>query len=287
MYKRHYLSSCFPDLDPESLKELRESITKIGIQEPVRLYQGEILDGWHRYTIATELGLDCPAFELDKDIDATDFVKSTMARRSMTQSQKAVSIVKISEWRTAGNKHGPQDHVAKTNAEMAKAAGVGTKAIGRAKNVEKKGTDAVKDAVKSGKIGLSKASAIVELPKDQQAAAIDKPLPKKEKPKKTTPKKKEVVPDYDERDDLNDKIRHLHEEVEQLKVELALKFMPENRESAQEIIDSQKKQIQDLAVELDAVKQSRNTLMVENSELKKQCASYQRQLKKVNNGKAS
>lgn len=182
MYERHYLSACLPDLTAEEYKDLKASIKKIGVQVPVILYDNQVLDGWHRYRAVTELDLECPAFDLDKDVDPVDFVRSSMARRSMTSSQKALAVVKISDWKSVGdNQHLRVAHdepPSKSTTQMAKEAGVAIEQIKRAKKVAENAVEEVQEAVKSGKIGVFKASEIANLPAEEQAAAIDKPIKK-------------------------------------------------------------------------------------------------------------
>lgn len=70
----------------------------------------------------------------------------------------------------------------------------GKPTIEQAKSVIKNATPEVQKAVKSGKIGLSKAQKLAKLPKDQQAAAIDKPIIAPERPRLT----EDYGPDADE-----------------------------------------------------------------------------------------
>ena len=75
----------------------------------------------------------------------------------------------------------------KTNAELSKISGVHANTIKQAKAVQTKAAPEVVEAVKRGEIGLPKAAAISKLPKDQQVAAINKPISKQEKPRTVEP----------------------------------------------------------------------------------------------------
>ncbi len=192
--KQHPLSSAWVSMNDEDFQALKDSIENIGVQNPITLFDGMVIDGWHRYTAATELGMNCPAVELG-DVDPCDFVMAqNKHRRHTTQSQMAMAATEVNAWRaTAGrpvNCAGPAQ-LPKTSQEMAQAAGVGVRSIVQAKAVKTKAAPEVIDAVKRGELGLEKAAAIAKLPKEQQAEAISKPLPAS-KPKAAEPAEPET-----------------------------------------------------------------------------------------------
>lgn len=50
---RHELSAFFRDMPDEDYQSLLESVSKYGfVDNVIRLYEGQILDGWHRYRAA-------------------------------------------------------------------------------------------------------------------------------------------------------------------------------------------------------------------------------------------
>ena len=107
--------------------------------------------------------------------------------------------------------------------------------------------------------------------------------PKKKEPELKEPAKQEPpkAEEFDPRDEL---IEHLTKENEDLTMNLALAHMggtEEQQNEAREIINTLREEVRVLKIELVAVKQSRDTFQQENSQLKQQCASYQRQLKKL------
>jgi ParB-like chromosome segregation protein Spo0J len=87
---QHPLSAAFPAMLTDEFQDLKDSINNIGVQNPITLLDGMVLDGWHRYSIAIGFGMDCPMVELPDDIDPIDFVKAqNSARRHLTLSQTA------------------------------------------------------------------------------------------------------------------------------------------------------------------------------------------------------
>jgi len=186
-YKQHPLSSAFPAMTDNEFKELRDSIEVNGVLNPITIYEGMVIDGWHRYKAANEANVDCPETELDDWIDPKDFVLAqNKNRRHITMAQLALATTAVYQWSSVGrpNNSALSARLNKTNDELAEISGTSKRTIAQAKKVMTDAVPEVQEAVKSGKIGLSKAQAISKLPKDQQAAAIDKALPKEapEKP---------------------------------------------------------------------------------------------------------
>jgi ParB-like chromosome segregation protein Spo0J len=178
-YEQHPLSAAFPPMTPEEFQSLKDSVNENGVLNPITIYEGMVLDGWHRYQAALELGMDCPEAELDDWIDPKDFVLAqNKNRRHITMSQLAMATAAVYDWISVGrpNNSAMMAPLNKTNDELAEISGTSKRTIARAKTVMKNATPEVQDAVKSGKIGLYKAQEISKLPKDKQAAAIDKPI---------------------------------------------------------------------------------------------------------------
>lgn len=105
-YTQHPLSAVYPPLSASEFQSLKDSIDNIGVQNPITLYQGQIIDGWHRYCAAKELGMSCPTKELGGDVDLRDYAKSQGARRNLTASQMALVITQIYDWQPHGVKGG-------------------------------------------------------------------------------------------------------------------------------------------------------------------------------------
>jgi ParB-like chromosome segregation protein Spo0J len=175
-------------MTPEEFESLRESIHVNGVLNPITIHEGMVLDGWHRYLASIELGMDCPEAELEDWIDPKDFVLAqNKNRRHITMSQLAMATAAVYEWISVGrpNNSAMMAELNKTDSELAEISGTSVRTISRAKAVMKNATPEVQNAVKSGKIGLYKAQEISKLPKDEQAAAIDKPIIAPERPRLT------------------------------------------------------------------------------------------------------
>jgi len=97
------------------------------------------------------------------------------------------------------------------------------------------------------------------------------------KAKKQLPKQEE--PEYDPTDDMRESIAVLNEELEKASRAAAAGVLAEGMEDAQQIMERQAEEIKTLKAENDGLKATRDTMMVEIRELKKQCAYYQKKLK--------
>lgn len=188
-YEQHELSAAFPSMPEGDLQALAQDIKENGLHSPIVLYQGKVLDGWHRVGACSRAGVNIRAIEY-KGKNPVAFVKShNWHRRHMTESQKAMTQVRLSEWREPGrqNKSATVADLPPTSAEMASEAGVSERTIISAKAVEKNGTDILKAAVIEGEISVSKAASVAKKPKSEQAKALKdakEPKPKKAKPVK-------------------------------------------------------------------------------------------------------
>lgn len=178
-YAQHPLSAAFPAMSAEDFQALTDSIDNIGIQNPITLFEGMVIDGWHRYSAALRLGMDCPTVELG-DVDPREFVMAqNKARRHTTQAQLAMATTAVYQWHPAHRQEAHTECEVKTNSQLAAIAGVHPNTITQAKTVTAQAAPAVVAAVNRGELGLPKAAAIAKLPQAEQAAAISKPLPRK------------------------------------------------------------------------------------------------------------
>jgi hypothetical protein len=92
-YIAHPLANMFPMIEGNAFEELKRDIAAQGILEPIRLYQGMILDGRNRYAAGKACG---HTFTLDDFVqwegtlaDAEAWVISTnLHRRQLTTKQK-------------------------------------------------------------------------------------------------------------------------------------------------------------------------------------------------------
>ena len=282
-YQQHPLSAAFPAMAAEDFQGLKDSIENIGVQNPITIFEGMVVDGWNRYKAANELGMDCPSKELDAWIDPVAFVRAqNKDRRHLPLSAWALIEVSLREWKPS---HRPDkgelsSPLLASNQEMADAVGVTKRTIQQAKAVQSNATPEVIAAVKSGEIGLPKAAAIAKLPKEEQAAAIHKPAPKPA-PAVVEPEI-EAPPEYTELD-------AAHDQISELQAELVVARMgdipEEEKQQAAGLIAELHAEIKTLNATLAAVTLSRDTLMEERAQMLRQMKAQRAEIDRLKSTK--
>ena len=185
---QHPLSAIFPPLPDDELEALAADIKKHGLRQPIIMFEGQVLDGWHRYLACKIAGVRA----VERSYDGTNpvaFVKSAnWHRRHLSESQRAQAIVSMNEWRSPGRSaSNPVPGTGlKSTAELAKEAGTSPSTIERAKVVEERGSKVLKKAVVAGEVSGKRAAKIARLPKAEQPKAL-KAEPPKSLPKPTVP----------------------------------------------------------------------------------------------------
>lgn len=179
LFDRHPLSAAFPSMPASEQDELTLDIEKNGQREPIIIFDGMILDGWHRYNACNMLEIEPVVSNLPSDVDPVSYVISrNIHRRHLTSSQRAAAIVSCFAWSKAGDNQHTQSGVdaasipLMSNSAMASMVGVSPKTIQRAKRAEEAG---LTDAVKSGAISVEQAAIIAKLPESERAAAVENP----------------------------------------------------------------------------------------------------------------
>lgn len=101
--QRHDLSAVFQDMPDDEFLSLIESIaTKGVIDNVIKLHEGKILEGWHRYRACQELNLlrklRFQVWDTEKDGDPVNFVIArNLDRRRHTRSQVAQILLQIAQ----------------------------------------------------------------------------------------------------------------------------------------------------------------------------------------------
>ena len=152
--QRHELSSVFGDMPETDFENLVKSVEQDGFMDSlIRVLDGKVLDGWHRYQAALSLNLVRKLMFMpwddEKDGGAIAFVAArNLERRHLTASQRGQIVVFLNErfgW--GGDRSKTPDDALKTKADLAAEANVGASTIDRAVKVEKLGKS---EAVISG-----------------------------------------------------------------------------------------------------------------------------------------
>lgn len=309
-FEQHPLSALFPPMADAEYLELVDSITKIGVQNPITIYEGKVLDGWNRCRAAAEVGVECPTREFEEWIDPHDIVRAqNHARRHLTDSQRAFVAAKLANL-TNGQKASSANlqSTAVSQADAAETLKVSVRSVADAAKVLREGDDELAQAVERGEVSVSAAAKVAERPKEEQREIVQQGRVKevaraarfKGKPKRG-PKAEavraalkaamdrdkaqageaeqgEAPPDYSALDAANDQIADLQ-------AALALATLgdvsEEDRSQAKELIAALQAQVKSLNAQVAAITQSRDYLMTENAQMKQQMAAQRRELDRL------
>ena len=182
----HPIAECYPPLPPQEFAELREHIRVNGLQSPIVLFEGMILDGATRYRACLELGLE-PYFITPEISDPIAYViGQNEMRRHLTTSQKAAVAEAIANIRSGTNQYALKEHFAHAKSslsveEAAKKIGVGRDTVYRVRRARKNGIPELLPAIKAGQLDANTADKIADLPKEEQARALKAATEKKTK----------------------------------------------------------------------------------------------------------
>jgi len=93
-YPYHPICLMFPDLPDEQMEDLVEDIRRQGLLMPIWLYQGQIVDGRHRYEACLVTGIE-PRFSVWEGTDELELIGFVVGlnkvHRHMSQSQWAIT----------------------------------------------------------------------------------------------------------------------------------------------------------------------------------------------------
>jgi hypothetical protein len=271
LLQQHDLSAAFPSMPEQELQVLALDIEKNGQREPGVMYEGKVLDGWHRYLGCQAANVPFKAIEFDGE-DPVAFVKSkNWHRRHLTASQKAAAEVALHEWADSGQRKGAPGASLKgepgasfkTNAEMAKDAGVSERTIQHAKAAHDAGLGG---AVREGKVSAKRAAEVAQLPPSRREKALSG---KAKKPKVVAASpdverlyaevKDKLVEVTEQRDELAETARELEDKLTAFE-----KTEPD--EQQKEIMRLQKRVVK-LEAEVARLTVARNDAQAKNNEL--------------------
>lgn len=242
-----------------------------------------LADGFHRYFGARDAGESAIAVQVINGTQRDAVLYSLKAnathglKRTNADKRKAVeTLLKDAEW------------AAWSDRKIAEVCGVGHPFVAAirkpeiaAKQQENRAVSAAKKArVESDSTPAAsmpkdaepmRAAAIAKLPKEEQAAAIAQPIPKKEAPE---PQQQEED-EYTELDALADQVRDLQAEVARLKL-----LVPAEADEGNDMLKEMQHEMATLRQANKALTIARDRFQAENAELKRQCVWLKKQLDK-------
>lgn len=258
--ERHPLSALFGDMSDDEFSGLVGDIRENGQKDAVVLYQGKILDGWHRYRGCLDATQNCRAVQYQGDSPAKFVISKNIHRRTLTASQRAAAIVAAAQWAESGaqDRGGePGSPPPETVGSMAADAGVSDRTVQQAKKAHEAGL--------GGKVASGELSAKAAAQKaDEQAGKPPKPKPPTEVEKARA-----------EADELRVQLAEMSQRLEDMAtlMEASMAATSEEREREQMFLQ--------VARERDVLKSQCNEHMNEATEWKREAKRLKRQLDRL------
>ncbi len=181
-YDVHPYCAAFPDMGGEDFEALRDDLKMRGQQEPCWTFEKWIIDGKNRERalLANKQPINYAKWEpLSKDPALIDreirefTISKNLHRRHLDASQRAMIAATMATGKRGGDRSKGSDDPL-TREQAAAAFDVGEKLVDRAANVLTNGAPEVVKAVESGTVTVSDAARIVNRPKPEQRAAVEK-----------------------------------------------------------------------------------------------------------------
>lgn len=185
-YQQHPLSAAFPAMTPEMFGELRADIVANGLRSPIILFDGRVLDGWHRHRACQQTGTEAryEPFAGDEAAARKLVVSANLMRRHLDTSQRAMIAARF-----ATQAHGSNQHISKGRGERISAVlsvdsaaalvNVGKDVVKDARTVLAKATPETIAKVDRGELSVSRAAKEVRAstPAPARQPALPKPSP--------------------------------------------------------------------------------------------------------------
>ena len=153
-------------MSAEEAASLKEDLSRNGIQMPIVIYDGKILDGRHRYEAALSLGLaeeDIPIRHLGKNEDPlTCVISSNFNRRHLNTSQRALIAAGLSQ----------EDENISIN-ERARTLNISIPMVYQASKILENGSSEIIKSIETGEITVSDANKVIGISLEKQNEALE------------------------------------------------------------------------------------------------------------------
>lgn len=153
---QHPIGAAVPGMSKDEKADLRKSMEENGYfdEEPIIMFEGMILDGFHRYTTAAKVGVT-PTFKDYKGEDPVGYVaaRNVRGRRHLSDDQKSIVAGKLAEL------HAKREGVGKASEHAAKTSHITANRVARARRLLKVSSP-LAEAVRTGEMSLIDAEKI-------------------------------------------------------------------------------------------------------------------------------
>lgn len=168
----HPYADVFPWIEGPAFEDLKADIAKNGVLDPIVFLGEYILDGRNRYMAARDLGIEYPRVEYTGDDPLGFVIAKNLARRHLTDRQRADVAAKLSKLPRGRPAENPS--IGGITAEQAaKLMDVPVKAVERAKAIQEHGAPELQAAYQSGAVSQAAAAEVAKLPAEEQVKAVE------------------------------------------------------------------------------------------------------------------
>lgn len=293
---------------------MRTTAKAVGLVDKVIwLHEEQVIDGWHRYKLAHELGLEFETRHLPDGVDPRDFVLAKNdARRHRSAGQRAMAVALVMDWKVEPKKGRPAPSAPSADVQsLADVADVSKRTMEQARAIVQHGAPETIEAVVDGAVSVKNGADIaLHVDKDEQPLVlIEKSAPSAAaKPKKPALSKDPDVAKLQRRiadlealnarqaEEVAGHLERVEEITEQMaEVRQMAEEMRRELEAANKVLEAEDGAARIKAAlaeasrwrEAHATLEDRfNGLMSEKAEATKLAAYWQRQAKKGANGAA-
>ena len=170
-YEFHFFCTLFPEADEKTLSEMAADIKENGLNEPIVLYEGKILDGRNRYLACKRVSVE-PTFKEYTGGEPLQYVVSrNLHRRHLNESQRAILAQRV--WKLSKDNGAPITQDAAREQFNVSAA-----SVRKAARIEEAAIDDIKKKVEQGVLSINKAANVVK--KAQKVTGVDTATASKE-----------------------------------------------------------------------------------------------------------
>ena len=179
-FEVHPAAEIFPLLNADGISELADDIERNGLQLPIVLCDGKLLDGRNRLAACTLVGVDPEFVDYDGDDPVGYVVSLNLHRRHLSPSQRAIIASRIAELTHGGDRRSDQaaNLPLETQAAVAEKLKVSPRSLRTARRIIKSGTPELVAAVEAGETTLNAAAKIIAIPRKEDRVRVAFNAPK-------------------------------------------------------------------------------------------------------------
>jgi N6-adenosine-specific RNA methylase IME4 len=164
----HPLADIFPLMEGAEFNELVADIKANGLHEPIILLDDLILDGRNRYRACIAAGVEPIWRPFQGDDPAAYVVSMNVARRHLSESQRAMVAGKLATLKQGGNQHSEGLPIGRSSELL----NVSERTVARAREVLNRGTQELQSAVERGAVSVAAAADVATLAPGEQTEIV-------------------------------------------------------------------------------------------------------------------